>query len=313
LNADTIKYTTLDPPIPASGVTNPMSAVLQCNGNDIGAVGAQAAGGLFCNTLHYTTLNPPINPGVVNPLAADLTCTGFSVLDATSMTSGTATITSTLNCNTVNGIFGGLEQLAVFATTGTGNGNVTASGDVSANKVVAGSGGLEVQSGPLDVGSGGRTTLNGGFDIPLGPAQNLINNKIHFFNEVKMTGLEDGSYGIPTPLYAAGNPLYKVVTLPADKYTLDLVCLAVPGAAAQVLFDINTPLTNLLTDYFVEATAYCIDNKGITPPPEFSKLTFSPALVTTATGNIGVQMFFNNVDGAGTQVFRVRVKISFPS
>ena len=308
LIADVIKYQTLDPPV-GGGVSNPLSVGLQCAGFDIGAVGAQAAGGVFCDTLHYTTLDPVINPGLSNPLTADLTCTGFSVLDAINMTSGSATISTTLSCNTLNGVFGTLEQLDVVATTGTGSGNITCGGEVNANRLFAGSGGCEIVNGDLTI-NGGRANLNGGFNVPLGPAQNVCANKMHFTNEVKETGLEFGTVGSPITLAAAGNPGYQVFALPADVYVMDLVCYPALGSLP---FDITTTLGSVLTDYVIETTAYCIDAAGDPVSPTFNSVAYGPALVTPAGSNIGVFIVFEDIDVAGTQKFRVRVKLSYPS
>jgi len=323
LSADTVKYNNLDPPM-AGFVSNPLSGTLQCNGNDIGEgplPNAQAADNIYCNTLNYTALNPPINPGVVNPLQADIDCNGpggpYSITDCNNLTSGSATI-STLNCTSLlNGVLCGLEQLAVFSS-GTGTGNIQAGGEVSANRVLAGTGGLEVQSGDLTVtpgGGAGRANLNGGFDVPLGPAQNVIGNITHFTNELKHTGASAGTIAASIATTPPGGTVFN---LPAGQYVFDLVCYGFGGAVA---FDLNTTLggpgagNSVLEQYVIEVLAYCFDRDGINPVPtaNYSGIIFGPATTTPAFGNFSVFIPFNNLDSGNTQKLRIRVKLSFPS
>ena len=321
LSADTVKYNNLDPPMPG-GITNPLSGTLRCNNQDIGEgplPNAQAANNIYCNTLNYAALNPPINPGVVNPLQADIDCNGpggpYSITDCNNLTSGSATI-STLNCTTLlNGVLCGLEQLAVFSA-GTGTGNIQAGGEVSANRVLAGTGGLEVQSGDLTVtpgGGAGRANLNGGFDVPLGPAQNVIGNITHFTNELKHTGASAGTIAVPQPP-ASAFPGF-VYNLPAGKYVFDLITYGNGGAVG---FDLNTTLggpgagNSVLEQYVIEVNAYCFDRDGINPVPTAGAVSLAEAVTTPAFGNFSVFIPFDNLDFGNTQKLRIRVKLSFP-
>lgn len=310
LHADTIKYKNLDPP--AGGfVDNPLTGVLKCNGQDIGAVGVQAAGGIFCDTLNYTTLDPVPVTGIRNPLQKDITCTGFSILDATKLTSGAAAITTTTGCVTANSVFSGLEQLDIVAA-GLGTGDLLSGGMVSGKKLSGGTGGIEVQNGDLVVTSGangGRSTFNGGFDAPAGSKQNHVRNIAHFTSQVKETGLELGSAGSPIITGPVGLPSYKVFTFPVDTYVLDLVCEAVDQV---VLFDINTTYGKVLETYVVETIAYCIDDAGVGVIPTLVTHKVEAANVTPAGSNISCKFAFINVNAGFAQVFRIRVKLSFP-
>jgi len=311
LHADTIKYKNLDPPAGGSGLDNPMTGPLKCAGFDIGAVGAQAAGGVFCDTLHYTTLDPVINAGLTNPLQKDVTCTGFSILDATKLSCAGASITNTIACGTVNSIYSDLEQLDIVAA-GLGSGNLTVGGQVKGKKVTASAvGGVDVQaSGDLTV-TGGRTTLNGGLDVPSGPKQNHVRNIMHFTNQVMETGSGFGFATTPIIIGPVGLPSYKVFALPVGSYVLDLVSL---GVVNEVLFDVHTTYGKVLDTYVIETASYCIDDAGVGVYPSYKTKTIEAAKVSgSGTGNFSCRFTFDDVNPGFAQVFRTRVKISFPS
>ena len=312
--AKTIKYNTLDPP--AGGfIDNPLTGPLKCAGFDIGSAGAQAAGGLFCDTLHYTTLNPAPVIGLTNPLQVDMDLEPpapnpqAALLDATTLTSGSMAISVTLNCNTGDAIYSTLEQLDVTAA-GTGTGNITCSGQAKGKKLVAGTGGVDLSNSALTVTPGaaaGRAQLNGGFDTAAGEFGNLVKSKMHFTSQVKNTGLVAGSPGTPIVLAPVGNLGYKVYSFVDGVYVLDLCCLKVINTLP---FDIHTPYVDVLTNYVIDVNAYCIDNAAQQTSTFETKVLGPPAITGTGTGNFSCLITMTNPAPGWAQVFRVRVKIS---
>lgn len=211
LTVDKLTYTTLDPPI-GGFVNNPLTGVLQCNNQDIGAgplPNAQAADNIYCNTLNYTTLNPPINPGVTNPLAVDLLCAGKNIgvgapadkaneikgvtgtfdNSALGVATGT-TLTTTGAVTAVGSTYGALGNIVDSLTVGngvtvsTGNivasvGDVIATGNLSATvgsctaaELIAGNG-IKCQTGDI-VAEVGRLSV-GTTGNPTGATGNIIN------------------------------------------------------------------------------------------------------------------------------------------
>ena len=164
-------------------VNNPLTGDLLGGGNNIVLQG----GNLTAAQLNYTTLNPPINPGVTNPLAVDLLCnnknigvgavgdkaneirsiTGTFDNSALGVATGT-TLTTTGAVTAVGSTYGSLCNIVAGLTVGSGivNASGTIVNSASGGFVNTGTGGLTNNgSGGVDCqGSGKVKTASGNIE-----------------------------------------------------------------------------------------------------------------------------------------------------
>ena len=319
LTADTLNYTTLNPPI-NPGVTNPLAAPLLCNGQDIG-VGAPADKANEVRAVTLTGDNSAIgvSTGTTLGLSGAVTAGGSTYGAAgnivNGLTVGTGISATAGNINAVGGNINAQTGL----TTNTGDvtataGNLVAGVGVTAQTgdIVATVGNINATAGSITTGTtitaGGKVTMNDGFFVPVSAPLNAVDNGIQFSNEVYQVGQSEGTVAVPKPVAPPGGAGYQVFTLGAGKFVLDIIT---DGALGTIPFDINTGLTNVLTDYLIEVTSYCIDAGGLAPVPVLNQTFIYPAIVTPASGNIGIFLVYLSM--AGTQKFRTRVKISTPT
>jgi len=252
LTADTVNYKTLNPPI-GGFVNNPLTGNLDCGGNDV--VNCDA---LTASTINYTTLNPPLpTGGVFTPMVQNLDGGNFNILNVNqaTATSGVFTTSSlgTAGCGdlTATGLIRG-ENITANQNL-TASNNITAIGEIIAND---------------------RLTARAGLDIPSG-AQNQIDNKTTFNNEVKFLGV---NYGVPTPvqLGQVGQPTYQSFAAGANDYSIRILGedASGGGATTQIVFDIETTHPDVTKNYVIDIQMTCADFKGLAPVPQLVQPIF---------------------------------------
>lgn len=197
LIADTVKYTTLDPPI-GGFVNNPLTGNLDCNNKDLVNVNA-----LTASTLNYTTLNPPLpTGGVFTPMVQDLDGANFNLNNINQIAATSATFTGS---NLGSAVCAGLASSDNISTSAgkdifCGN-NLSVGGTSGFTGQINANGGLQVKSvlfatgaGYADLGAWNLSTT-GNFTGA---------NNINCVGEIKTTGGDIRLTGAGKRLYSVG-------------------------------------------------------------------------------------------------------------
>jgi len=116
LTANTINWTTFNPPLPSGGAQN-LEEVLT-EGADGGGLSMTNLNEITCDTLHYTTLDPPIGPGgaqnLEEVLAEGNDANNLDIVGVDSLGCSSVTASGAINCDTLTaaGAIGGASVSA---------------------------------------------------------------------------------------------------------------------------------------------------------------------------------------------------------
>jgi len=234
LNADIIKYKTLDPAL-TGFVHNPLNTDLDCDNRNL-----TNANEITTGTLNYTTLNPPIPTGFVNnPMSVSLDGGNFNITDVNAIESTTVQTTGKLGSD--------LEIISNGKLEGA-NGLVSGNWEVGGNLTVD-TGGLTSLKGSVVIGSSGETTLQ---------------NRLIF----KAIPSYDASiYGAPTQagviLLTPLAPASGITSFTLNPATSSVVVFGRPAITAPTYstMEITTPYANVLRDYTFDITETTINGQ----------------------------------------------------